>query len=148
MRAACSLSVTLRVIASFEIHTSSFWRFGWKWDAAAKVWARQDAGKPLTDEVTGDPVTAAHVVVQRVREEIVFGDPDPGGNTRRLQHLVGEGNGTLYTDGRAIALHWSRPKAADRTTWTYADSGEPVVLPPGVIWWEIIPVTSPLVETR
>jgi hypothetical protein len=138
---------TGRPIKSFEIHTNTYWRFGWRWDATKKVWARQDAGKPLTDEVTGDPVTAAHVVVQRVREEIVFGDPDPGGNTRRLQHLVGEGNGTLYTDGRAIALHWSRPKAADRTTWTYADSGEPVVLPPGVIWWEIIPIPARLTET-
>jgi DUF3048 family protein len=135
-----------RPIASFEIHTSSFWRFGWTWDAATKLWARQDAGKPITDEVTGQPVTAAHVVVQRVKEDVVFGDPDPGGNTRRLQHLVGEGNGTLYSDGRAIALHWSRPKAADRTTWTYADSGEPVVLTPGVIWWEIIPIPARLTE--
>ena len=138
---------TGRPIKSFEIHTNAYWRFGWRWDATNKVWARQDAGKPITDEVTGKPVTAAHVLVQRVKEEVVFGDPDPGGNTRRLQHLVGEGNGTLYTDGKAIALHWSRPKATDRTSWTYADSGEPVVLPPGVVWWEIIPIPARLTET-
>ncbi|HEY8771807.1 MAG TPA: DUF3048 C-terminal domain-containing protein, partial [Candidatus Limnocylindria bacterium] len=78
---------------------------------------------------------------------VVYGDPDPGGNTRRLQHLVGSGNGTLYVDGRAIALHWSRPKAADGTTWTYADSGQPVVLPPGVVWWEIIPIPAALTES-
>ena len=97
--------------------------------------------------MTGRPLTAAHVIVQRVTEEIVYGDPDPGGNPRRLQHLVGHGNGTLYTAGRAIALHWSRPKATDGTTWTYADTGAPVVLPPGVVWWEIIPVGAGLTES-
>lgn len=137
---------TGRPITSFEIHTNAYWHFGWRWDAATRLWARQDAGKPLADEVTGQAVTASHVVVQRVREEVVFGDPDPGGNTRRLQHLVGEGSGTLYTNGTAIPLHWSRPKAADRTTWTYAASGEPVVLTPGVIWWEIIPIAAQLTE--
>jgi hypothetical protein len=85
--------------------------------------------------------------VQRVTEEVVYGDPDPGGNTRRLQHLVGEGAGTLYVDGRAIALHWSRPTAADGTIWTYADGGKPVVLRPGVVWWEIIPVQAGLTES-
>jgi hypothetical protein len=138
---------TGRPIKAFEIHTNAYWRFGWQWDAGKNVWAREDAGKTITDEVTGQPVTATHVVVQRVKEDIVFGDPDPGGNTRRFQHLVGEGNGTLYSGGMAIALHWSRPKAADRTTWTYADSGKPVVLPPGVIWWEIIPMAAQLTET-
>jgi hypothetical protein len=80
-------------------------------------------------------------------EEVVYGDPDPGGNPRRLQHLVGKGNGTLYTQGRAIDLHWSRASASDRTHWTYADSGAPVVLPPGVVWWEIVPIKAPLTES-
>ncbi len=77
----------------------------------------------------------------------MFGDPDPGGNTRRLQHLVGDGDGTLYVQGRAIALHWSRPTAEDGTTWTYAESGDPVVLPPGQVWWEIIPIPASLTES-
>ncbi|MEO8251731.1 MAG: DUF3048 domain-containing protein [Chloroflexota bacterium] len=134
-------------VLAVEIRTNRTWRFGWKWDQQAGGWARQDTGKPLTDEVTGKPVIAAHVVVQRVKEDVVFGDPDPGGNTRRLQHLVGAGDGTLYTQGRAIALHWSRPTAADGTTWTYANSGEPVVLSPGVIWWEIVPIAAALTES-
>ena len=136
-----------RPIRAIEIRTTSSWRFGWSWSPSGAAWARQDGGKAVEDEVTGRPVTAAHVVVQRVTEEIVYGDPDPGGSPRRLQHLVGHGDGTLYTDGRAIALHWSRPTAKDGTTWTYADSGAPVVLPPGVVWWEIIPVGAGLTES-
>jgi hypothetical protein len=138
---------TGRPIQTLEIRTNPSWRFGWAWDAVAAVWTRQDAGKEVVDEVTGKAVTASHVVVQRVVEEAVYGDPDPGGNPRRLQHLVGKGDGTLYTAGRAIALHWSRPKAADGTTWTYADTGAPVILPPGVVWWEIVPVRAGLTES-
>ena len=134
-------------VGSFEIHTNRTWRFGWAFSAESGLWTRQDLGVTVTDAVTEQPLTASHVVVQRVQEEVVFGDPDPGGNTRRLQHLVGEGNGTLYSGGKAIALHWSRPTAADGTEWTYADTGEPVVLPPGVVWWEIIPIPAPLVES-
>jgi hypothetical protein len=136
-----------RAIATLEIRTNSFWRFGWSWDATTRQWARQDAGTAVIDEVTGKPLTVSHVLVQRVTQEVVYGDPDPGGNPRRLQHFVGEGNGTLYTAGRAIALHWSRPTAADGTHWTYADSGEPVVLPPGVVWWEVVPVTASVTDS-
>jgi hypothetical protein len=85
--------------------------------------------------------------VQRVEQEVVLGDPDPGGYARRLQHLVDEGDGTLYIRGVAIALHWSRPTTADGTHWTYADGGADVVLPPGVVWWEIVPIGAPLTES-
>jgi hypothetical protein len=134
-------------VAAVEMKTNSYWRFGWSWSGADGTWTRQDAGKTIIDEVTGDPLTATSIVVQRVKQEVVYGDPDPGGNPRRLQHLVGEGDGTLYVEGMAIALHWERPTIADGTHWTYADSGEEVILPPGVVWWEIIPITASVTES-
>jgi DUF3048 family protein len=136
-----------RDVTQLEIRTNSYWRFGWTWNAATRQWARQDAGVAVTDEVTGKPLTVSHVLVQLVTQEVVYGDPDPGGNPRRLQHFVGSGDGTLYTAGRAIALHWSRPTAADGTHWTYAETGEPVVLQPGVIWWEVVPVTASVTDS-
>jgi hypothetical protein len=134
-------------VAAVEMRTNSYWRFGWTWNEADALWTRQDAGKTIIDEVTGDPVTTTTIVVQRVKQEVVYGDPDPGGNPRRLQHLVGAGDGTLYVRGMAIALHWERPTVADGTHWTYADSGEQVILPPGVVWWEIIPITASVTES-
>lgn len=134
-------------VAALEIRTNSYWRFGWAWNATTGTWARQDAGTAVTDAVTGEPLTVSHVLVQLVTQEVVYGDPDPGGHPRRLQHLVGQGAGVLYSDGQAIALKWSRPTASDGTSWTYADSGDPVVLVPGVVWWEIVPVTASVTES-
>ena len=125
-------------IASLTIQTASYWRFGWTWDGASSAWLRSDAGSAVVDEVTGDRLAATTVVVQRVTDEVVTGDPDPGGNDRRLHHLVGTGNGTIFVGGRAHAARWSRPTAGDGTTWTFAN-GEPVVLPPGQVWLEIVP---------
>ena len=133
-------------VASVTIQTNSYWRFGWTWDASATSWLRQDAGKRVVDAVDDHPVSAGTVVVQRVTQEVVLGDPDPGGNSRRLQHLVGSGTGTIYVNGQAIAARWSRPKASDGTRWTYADGGKPVVLPPGRIWWEIVPTSASVSE--
>jgi hypothetical protein len=135
-----------RAVGAVEIRTTSWWRFGWRWDAGLGAWRRLDGGNPTIDEVDGEPVTATSVVVQRVTEEVVYGDPDPAGNPRRLHHLVGTGVGTLYVDGKAIDVRWSRPTQADGTSWTYAEGGGPVVLPPGLVWWEIIPVQAGISE--
>ncbi len=125
-------------VGAIGIRTNSYWQFGWDWDADSSTWLRSDGGAAVTDEVTGERLTATTVVVQRVTEEVVYGDPDPGGNPRRLHHLVGSGDGTVYVGGVAYPAHWSRPTAADGTSWTF-DDGSPVELPPGQVWLEIIP---------
>lgn len=86
------------------------------------------------------------MVVQLVREEVLWNELDASGSPRRDQHLVDEGAGVLYVDGHAHDLRWSRPSSNDLTTWTYAASGDPVVLPRGRVWWEIVPVGSTATE--
>lgn len=135
-----------RAVSSIEMWTNSYWFFGFSWDPEQEVYLRSDAGVPIVDEATGDAVAPTSLVVQRVTQEVVFGDPDPGGYPRRLQHLVGSGDGTLYTGGGAYDLRWERPTAADATKWTFAATGEPVVLLPGQVWLEILPVEASLFE--
>jgi hypothetical protein len=52
----------------------------------------------------------------------------------------------MYVDGQAHDVRWSRTDAEDVTTWTYAEGGDPVVLPPGKVWWEIVPVGAGIIE--
>jgi len=125
-------------VSSVALTTTASWRFGWAWDAALNAWRRSDGGVAVIDAVTGQPLTATSVVVQRITESIVYDDPDPGGNARRDLHLVGQGIGTLFVAGRSLPVQWSRPTSAALTTWTYAD-GAPMVLPAGPIWWELVP---------
>jgi hypothetical protein len=125
-------------VHDISISTSASWHIGWEWDADADAWLRSDAGSPVTDEVTGERLAARTVVVQRVTEEVVTGDPDPGGNDRRLHHLVGSGAGTVYVDGQAFPARWSRATDADGTRWSF-ENGDSVILPPGPVWLEIMP---------
>ena len=85
-------------------------------------------------------------MVQVVRQDTLVNELDPGGYPRRYQHLVDEGSGVIYLNGFGLDVRWSRVAEGDVTTWTYADSGEPVVLPPGRVWWEIIPAGSAISE--
>lgn len=124
-------------VTRVTLKSNSYWTFGWTWDASLGAWRRNEAGTPTSDAATGLPITATSVVVQRVTESTVYGDPDPAGNPRRDIHLVGKGSGVLFVDGQSFAIRWSRPSASALTTWTYAD-GSPMVLPPGPIWWEMI----------
>ena len=135
-----------REVTTLNIRTNSFWRFGWTWDEQLGAYLRSDAGVEIEDEVSGEPLAFTSVIVQRVTQETVFDDPDPGGYPRRLQHLVGSGTGMLYTQGQAYEIEWERPTATDRTTWTFAGTGEPVGLPPGEIWWHILPNESVVTE--
>ncbi len=110
------------------------------------MWLRTDGGAANFDAVTGERISARTVIVQQVRQDVLPGELDPGGYPRRYQHLVGEGTGRLYIGGQGHDVRWSRPSEGDLTTWTYADSGEPVILPAGRIWWEIVPDWSAISE--
>ena len=81
----------------------------------------------------------------RVIETITIPTTIPVG-ARDASTMVGSGTGTLYLDGHAYDVRWSRPSASAGTTWTYAKSGDPVVLPPGIVWWEVIPTYATAAE--
>jgi hypothetical protein len=136
-----------RPVRSVSIWTASFWNFGWTWDADGSRWLRSDAGVPNSDRTTDSRISTETVLVQVVRQQILYGENDPGGHPRREIFLVDQGTGTLYLDGEAHDVRWSRSSADAVTTWTYAGSGDPVILPPGRIWWEIVPVGSTITES-
>ncbi len=135
-----------RSVGAVGLQTSSFWRFGWEWSADADAWLRTDAGAPNSDRLSGERLSARTVVVQMVEQDVLVGENDPGGFPRRFQHLVGTGDGVIYVDGQAHDVRWERSDAGKLTHWRYADTLEPVVLPPGRVWWEIVPIGTGVSE--
>jgi hypothetical protein len=137
---------TGRAVASVELHTASIWRFGWEWDEPSGQWLRTDAGEPNHDALTGERLSARSVLVQVVLEEVYWNELDASGSPRRDQLLIGEGHGYLYVDGHVHDVSWWRPTADDLTTWTFTADEAPLVLPPGRVWWEIVPLGTTIVE--
>lgn len=136
-----------RAVSSIGLTTASFWHFGWALSDEGNRWLRTDGGAPNFDRLSGDRLNARTVIVQVVRQDVLPGELDPGGYPRRYQYLIDEGVGVLYVDGRGHDVRWSRTEKHEVTTWTYADTGKPVVLPPGRVWWEIVPTGSAIGES-
>ncbi len=136
-----------RAVAAVRIFTNSYWNFGWTWDEALARWLRSDGGSASVDALDGGRLNATSVVVQIVQQEALPNEVDASGFPRTRQQLVGSRTGVAYAGGRAVDVRWSRPTVGAATTWTYADSGEPLVLPPGRVWWEIIAAGSSMTES-
>jgi hypothetical protein len=102
----------------------------WAWDAGQGLWIRSEYGAPHVD-AAGVPVNAANVVVQFVPYQSSSADArSPEAVT------VGEGDAWIFTDGKLIFGHWSRPDVSKPATFTDA-GGQPVLLTPGRTWIEL-----------
>lgn len=135
-----------RPVEHVQFWTNSFWNFGWQWDPQLAAWRRNEAGREHVDAGTQRVLAATTVIVQYVKEDVVYLSHDPGGYPRRYHHLVGQGSATMYVAGRAIPVRWSRASGNSQTDWTYVHGGETVVLPPGVVWREILPIYTTVRE--
>jgi hypothetical protein len=102
----------------------------WAWDAGQGLWIRSEYGAPHVD-AAGVPVNAANVVVQFVPYTSSSADArSPEAVT------VGEGDAWIFTDGKLVFGHWSRPDVNKPATFTDA-GGQPVLLTPGRTWIEL-----------
>ena len=130
-----------RPVTTIGLQTSTIWKFGWEWDAG------QGSGcdRCRCSELRRDRRQAPQRD-DRDRAGREAGHPGQRARPGRLSAPLP----APRRDRHGRALRWRqgsrRPLVAggggDLTTWTYADSGDPVVLPPGKVWWEIVPIGS------
>lgn len=104
----------------------------WSWSRRAGEWRRSHGDVPHVDE-TGDPISAANVVVQLV--PVVVGPR--GGLTPHLG-LTGSGRAYVFRDGRMIVGRWERQTLHDVTRFVTKDGVE-IALAPGRTWVELLP---------
>nr|WP_241681334.1 DUF3048 domain-containing protein [Pseudactinotalea terrae] len=115
---------------------------GWTWDG--ETWLRTEGGQPATTTDSGQ-ISAANVVVLRVQVRN-SGARDPGGNPVPETILTGSGEAIVFTGGHKIEATWNKPEVGSVLTLTTAD-GEPVLLAPGNLWVELVPVSGSSVST-
>jgi hypothetical protein len=102
----------------------------WAWDPAQGLWIRSEYNAPHVD-AAGVPVSAPNVVVQFVPYRA-----SPADRRSPEAVTVGEGDAWVFTDGKLIFAHWSRPDRSKPAVLTDA-GGQPVLLTPGRTWIEL-----------
>jgi hypothetical protein len=116
------------------------YRVGYTWDAAQERYLRSMDGGAHVDAATGERIAPATVVVQFADVEAIPNDP----KLRLDVNLVG-GSGELvvFSGGTRREGTWSKSSARAASKWLDAQ-GRPLVIPPGPVWVEIVPLDSPL----
>jgi hypothetical protein len=136
-----------REVIQIDIATNDFWRYSYTYRPNDAGYSRADGGQLMIDAATDEPVIVRTVVIQRVPQDEILGIDFGAGGNPILHYLTGTGTGTAYVDGQAFEVEWSRPDIDAVTTWTYAGTDDPLVLPPGRIWWQILPHSAAVTES-
>lgn len=102
----------------------------WRWDPKARVYLRQQRGRPHEDS-GGDQLNATNVVVLATN----YGQSAADTRSPEAQ-TVGSGELFVFTNGTVIHGRWDRPDVA-KPAALVDDAGAPVLLTPGRTWIEL-----------
>jgi hypothetical protein len=113
----------------------------WTYDATSGRWKRATAGVPQTDYLTGDPITAANVVIVYANhiETDILEDTWGGGHQSIQVQIWGTGPVLVFRDGVMINGYWERIERNHMLTFWVAE-GEPIALKPGNTWFQMVPL--------
>lgn len=113
----------------------------WTYDAASGRWQRATAGVAQTDFLTGEPLTAANVVIVYANhiETDILEDTWGGGHQSIQVQLWGTGPVLIFRDGVMINGYWERAERNHMLTFWIAE-GNPLPLKPGNTWFQMVPL--------
>jgi hypothetical protein len=116
------------------------YRASYAFDADQQHYVRAMDGVPHRDAASGAPIAPSSVVVQFADVQAIPNDP----KLRLDVDLVGAaGDLLVFSGGTQRSGRWAKSGARSPTRWL-DDTGQPLILPPGQVWVEIVPVGSPL----
>jgi hypothetical protein len=114
------------------------YRVSYAWDPEQQRYPRAMEGIAHLDAQTGAQIAPASVVVQFANVQSIPNDP----KLRLDVDLVGaSGDLLIFSSGTQRTGTWSKGGARSPTRWQ-DDTGAPIVLPPGQVWVEIVPLGS------
>ena len=106
------------------------------YDAPSRTWKRTYGATPFTT-ASGAQIAPTNVIVQFTNYEGGAGNPTAEGQT------VGQGDAWVFSDGKIVRGHWTRP--AKEQPAQYVDAaGKPIKLLPGRTWVELLPIGAPV----
>jgi hypothetical protein len=116
------------------------YRVDYTWDGEQGRYLRSVEGAEHLDLDTGERIAPVSVVLQYTTVEAIANDE----KLRLDVDLVGAaGELVVLSGGTARHGSWSKSAPRASTRWL-DDSGEPMVLSPGQVWVEVLPLGSPV----
>ena len=111
------------------------------YNAETGLYMRSQFNEPHIDAETGAQLTVTNLIVQNAEVWHIPGDSAG----RRNAELVASGTGTLYTNGTALPVTWTKTSHQSPTQW-FDTAGNPLTLNIGKTWVCVTPNAS-TVET-
>ena len=110
----------------------------YSYNADKGLYMRFVQGEPYLEELTGQQIGMANVVVQYVAHEKTDIVEDSLGSTAINIVTIGEGRVQIFRDGRVIEGTWKRAQITDFPQYLDAQ-GNPIPLKPGSTWVQFVP---------
>ncbi len=117
----------------------------WKYDPKTNLYMRFNGGKPHMDKDNNKQLTAKNVVVL----EMVERNANDGyvANDHLLYTNKGTGKAVVFKDGKRINGSWSKASRTGRTI-VRDSSGSEIKFDRGVIWFEVLPTDSGVIDVK
>jgi hypothetical protein len=117
----------------------------WTFDANRALYLRSVLGEPHTDELSGQQLSAANVIIVYANhvETDIMEDLVGGGHYSIEIQIWGEGLVQIVRDGRVYNGHWVRWNRDDMLSFFFDESNHPMPLRPGQSWFQIVPLNFP-----
>lgn len=109
----------------------------YEWNAGTGSWDRSQNGAAHVMADSKARISPKNVVVQ-LTPYTASDFVDITGSRSPEAELVGEGDAMVFTDGKLVRGHWSRPTRDAVTTFSDA-GGKPIALTPGQTFFELVP---------
>jgi hypothetical protein len=118
----------------------SWTKVDWQYDPVTGLYVRTLGGKPHTDALNDQQLTAANVlVVGAIHTRADYIEDGFSGELSTEIQVWGEGPASLFRDGQRIEGHWTRLDPQQMLQFTDL-SGAVLLLKPGQTWFEMVPI--------
>lgn len=118
----------------------------WTFDANSELYRRTILGTPHADELTGQQITAANVIVVYANhvDTDILEDQVGGGHYSIEIQIWTSGPVQIFRDGKVYNGSWVRQNREDMLSFLDAN-GDPLPLKPGNSWFQMVPLDFPLI---
>ena len=118
----------------------------WTYAPDLGLYQRTILGEPHTDELTGQQITAANIVLVYANhvETDILEDLVGGGHYSIEIQVWGEGPVQIVRDGQVYNGSWIRQAREDMLSFRDA-AGQPLTFKPGNSWYQLVPLDFPTI---